>query len=390
MGQLFVLNVINSIVGKRGNIGFRLNYVIDAQRSANINSITIARGDVTNNPDILSMGPFSYLLRGVNYLSKAYFRRLNGRMIDIALFNIYFIYGYYLFVKPREYDVKKIAHVCESSAFITSFLKRRGYVIIYDVPIAPSSYVNKIIKNGITKHLEYNSFLDRQERQCFDLADKIITPSKFVYNEIIELGISEEKVTIIPFGFEPKEVCNTVNLKKFQSSDNNTIFCFAGNISYRKGVDKLLEAWSDEAFNKDELHLCGKLFPDIKLLLDNYNFKNVITPGFVNTYEYLPKCDVYVFPSLMEGSSKSVYEAMACNLPVIATFESGSIVENGTDGLLVKAGDVDSLKQAMHKIKTDKDNLKVMAQAARRKVEQYPWDKYSSSVIKSYESASDI
>ena len=39
-----------------------------------------------------------------------------------------------------------------------------------------------------------------------------------------------------------------------------------------------------------------------------YNLKNIITPGFINTRKYFTKCDVYVFPSLLEGSSKSIYD----------------------------------------------------------------------------------
>ena len=70
--------------------------------------------------------------------------------------------------------------------------------------------------------------------------------------------------------------------------------------------------------------------------LNNYEFNNLITPGFVETDTYFINCDIYVFPSLMEGSSKSIYEAMNFSMPIICTYESGSVVEDNINGYIVE------------------------------------------------------
>ena len=50
--------------------------------------------------------------------------------------------------------------------------------------------------------------------------------------------------------------------------------------------------------------------------------------------------DVFVFPSLFEGSAVVTYEALACGLPSIVTPNAGSVVRDGVDGFHVPAGDV--------------------------------------------------
>lgn len=385
MSNVFILNVINSIVGKRGNIGYRLNHVISKQKENDISTRTIARGDITHNKNIFTMGIVAYISRGINYLAKAYFKMLNGRKVDIYLFNMFFLITYFLRIRPfLESRHEKVAHLCESSYFILTFLKKRGFKILLDVPIAPSAYVQRIISIKITEQLVYNQFIDKQERLCFKHADKIIVPSDFVLNELKDIGVDLDKITVIPFGFNQDTNEDVIDNSKDEQSDNLK-FCFAGNICHRKGLDTLLRAWNDPCFAMDELHLCGKVFPDIQKLLDKGKFNNVYTPGFVDAYSYFKKCDVYVFPSLMEGSSKSIYEAMSCSLPVITTFESGSIIENSVDGFIFNIGDSKALKNMMLRMKLEPEMRNKMGALGKVKVERYPWSRYSSSVLNCYE-----
>ena len=47
--------------------------------------------------------------------------------------------------------------------------------------------------------------------------------------------------------------------------------------------------------------------------------------------------DVFVFPSLFEGSAVVTYEALACGLPSVVTPSAGSVVRDGAEGFLVPA-----------------------------------------------------
>lgn len=69
----------------------------------------------------------------------------------------------------------------------------------------------------------------------------------------------------------------------------------------------------------------------------------------VDVADWMRGLDVFVLPSLAEGVSNTILEAMASGLPVIATRVGGNaeLVEQGRTGLLVEAGDVQGMAQAM-------------------------------------------
>jgi glycosyltransferase involved in cell wall biosynthesis len=61
----------------------------------------------------------------------------------------------------------------------------------------------------------------------------------------------------------------------------------------------------------------------------------------------MSRADVFVFPSLAEGSARVIFEALACGCYVITTPNSGSIVEGGVHGSVVPPGDSCSLAGAI-------------------------------------------
>ena len=86
----------------------------------------------------------------------------------------------------------------------------------------------------------------------------------------------------------------------------------------------------------------------------------------------------------MEGSSKSVFEAMASGLPVITTNYSGSIIRNGIDGFVVPAGNSTLIKEKMVELKSNYSLRKQMGEAAKKHVSAYTWEKYSDNILKIY------
>ncbi len=80
----------------------------------------------------------------------------------------------------------------------------------------------------------------------------------------------------------------------------------------------------------------------------------------------------FVLPSLAEGISNTILEAMACGLPVVATDVGGNaeLVQTGRTGLLVAAGDADGLAQALLQLYDDPSRLRAMGAEGRREVER--------------------
>jgi glycosyltransferase involved in cell wall biosynthesis len=91
--------------------------------------------------------------------------------------------------------------------------------------------------------------------------------------------------------------------------------------------------------------------------------------------------DVFVFPSLFEGSAVVTYEALACGLPSVVTPSAGSVVREGRDGYLVPSGTVEPLAARMAQLGSDPDLRAAMAVSARERAEEFDWPRYHRAVV---------
>jgi glycosyltransferase involved in cell wall biosynthesis len=90
---------------------------------------------------------------------------------------------------------------------------------------------------------------------------------------------------------------------------------------------------------------------------------------------------VFLFPSFYEGFGKVFLEAMSRGLCVVATRTGGmqDVIEHGVDGMLVNAGDVGAIVDAVDRLTFD------MSAAAAAKARQYSWDRVARECVAFYE-----
>lgn len=86
----------------------------------------------------------------------------------------------------------------------------------------------------------------------------------------------------------------------------------------------------------------------------------------------LPMLDVFVLPSLAEGISNTILEAMAAGLPVIATDVGGNaeLVDDGITGMIVPSNDIDCMALALRRCAEAPDRSRQMGFAGRQKAER--------------------
>ena len=184
------------------------------------------------------------------------------------------------------------------------------------------------------------------------------------------------KIDIIPNGINLDEFTHT------QRSWDPPRILVVGRLVYQKGFDLLLNALRGLSQDRWELTIVGD-GPRRPLLekeaLDLGISSRVHFVGWQDKTDlprYYQEANLFVLPSRNEGMSNAVLEAMASNLPVIATRIAGNeeLVSEGKTGLLIPMDSEEALKTALHKLMGDPKCRQEMGKAGRSFVEQhYSW-----------------
>jgi glycosyltransferase involved in cell wall biosynthesis len=386
-----ILLIVNSDIGRSNTIGFRFGKIAAELKNRGIDFSILARA---NYSDFKVKTPFykNYLARFFNALRIYLFPFLNFRRIDVWLFDKFVLKS---LKKNSNFD---LVHLGEYLPKSMEFLKNKSMKIFLDIPIGHHKYAQYLEKQGFKMDGEIGetpTYLD----EAINLSDVIVAPSEFVRDTLGMAGFSDKKIEIVPFGadllkgFGEKDIkvrCNNQEtITKVITNNQETItkktrFIFSGAVNYRKGINFLLEAWDKANLENVELLICGRVYKTIKKEIKKYKNNNVKFLGFVDVKEYLRSSHVFIFPTLLEGSAKSVYEAMSYGLPVITTENAGSIIENGKDGFIINIGDVNELIDKIYYFYNNHNKIEEMGINAFQKAKQYTWENYGKNVVDLY------
>ena len=225
------------------------------------------------------------------------------------------------------------------------------------------------------------------ERINCSLATEIVTVSLDMKNLILSVS-PLANVSIIGNG----SACG-IDLERYRASlysdssfrkdygilEEDIVVVFIGRPERRKGFDLSLRMWRDHVKDPSiKLILCGAQQSDALKILKKIP-PNIICMGFVkNLPEVLSKADGMILPSLHEGLSYAVMEAMASGCLVIANDIAGikNLVHNGDNGYLVSGNSVSDYVRLIFALKTHNKEMSNMKSNALETVKLYSRERF--------------
>jgi len=223
-------------------------------------------------------------------------------------------------------------------------------------------------------------------------ADQVITVSNFNAEKLLLLGVSPNKLHVIPNGYNEKLFTPIPMLEareKLSLPFNKKVLLTVGNLVEVKGHSYLIDAMSYVLKQRTDVILVivgsGYLKETLQKKARNSSLKEKILFVGGKNHEEVPiwmnACDVFVLPSLKESFGTVINEAMSCGKPVVAT-NTGGIPEHmrGDVGILVEPANPKSLSDGL----LEALDRKWDAKGIRNYVEQYSWSKILERILNVY------
>ena len=251
-----------------------------------------------------------------------------------------------------------------------------------------------------TFHPAFDSKIRNLTASAQQLTYQLYAPSLAKFNKVIvfsqdqkevlaKLGVETEKQIIIPNGvdqniWKPADKINKKHNLIREKTGYKRIFLYMGRIANEKNIEALLKAWR-QTKNKNCLLLIvgdGPMKPSLEHNFSDIEKKDLIWWGEESNLEIrvaiMQLAEVFFLPSLVEGLSLSLLEAMSSGTACVATDAGadGEVLDNGA-GIVMSTDDVTTqLKTMIPILENHPDFTKILGIKARERVlERYTIEK---------------
>lgn len=231
-------------------------------------------------------------------------------------------------------------------------------------------------------------------------AAAVIVPSSSIKEYLMDYGVKEEKILLIPSGvdieaFSPNK---SFLLRERLGLGDEKIILTIARLHPLKGLHHLIQAYGHIAKNFPDTRLVilgkGPQEKELKDMTRNLNIeKNVIflTEHFPHEKisQLYNSADIFAFPSVVEPFGMANLEAMACGRPTVSSDTGGmrDMVLHGKTGFLFKVGDVKGIEDALIDLLSNENRIKEMGDMARERALEYDWRQIARKILGKYEEA---
>lgn len=233
------------------------------------------------------------------------------------------------------------------------------------------------------------NFGHRIRRTC-QQADGFVAPSQQIFDELASSGFERDKIRFIPNGVKVGPSRNSEQRRAARTAlaaanpiltlaESAPLVVFTGRLHPGKGLTKVVRAWPYvlQRFPMARLWLVGEGPQEGELasLVGAMGLQSrIILPGAFDTVEdVLAAADAFVLPSLHEGMSIALLEAMAAGLPCVVSDIPGNriLIDHDETGVIFPVDDISALADSLTRAIADQQLATNLGEAARSRVIQH-------------------
>ena len=270
--------------------------------------------------------------------------------------------------------------------------RARGWVCLCDHTIAHPAVLEFLVQNeGRMPPVGESGPVDSNWQAILDdinRSDHVLTNSDFVKSTFAQQGWDGGKVDVIYLGVDDGFLSSIP--ESAPGTDGPLRLLFAGSFNRRKGGPELGEAVQQLGEIDWTLDICGPVGPE-----SADAFASLSADSRVTYHGNLPSADlaarmaaadVFVFPTLAEGSARVLFEAMAAGCYMITTANGGSVVADGEHGELIAPGSVADIAAAIRRAAADRARVReIGARNAALVRERYRQGDYGTHLFALYD-----
>ena len=227
--------------------------------------------------------------------------------------------------------------------------------------------------------------------KIYNSFDKTIFVSKYLESKFTTT-LNIKNNICIPNAIDIEDIILKSKEDGLINKNNNIIqFIAIGRLSYEKGFDRIINSFAklpEELRLKCNLTILGQDYGELNNLtaqINKYNLSELIKlAGFTpNPYATLKNADILLVPSRYEGFGLVIVEAMALNIPTIATNTTGAsdILKNGKYGMIIPNED-DAFDSVLKTVILQPSILDIYKMYFKKRIEDYSISRLKNDLLK--------
>lgn len=264
--------------------------------------------------------------------------------------------------------------------------------------IATAGHISQLLKSSIGRIILY----------MFKRSSAIISMTSEIESELSNIRVTQEKIIHITNGVNCKRFCPVNSKQKNVIRDvlgipqNAIVMLFSSRLVYRKGLDTLIKAWPEINSHLPQAYLLilgsgtdqqDSVAEEMEAKVRDEKLKNILFLGETTKPEkYLSAADCFLFPSRKEGFPNALMEAMASELPCVASQIGGvkDIITDGVDGVFFELENSSMLTEKCLSLFVNRqESVTIRIQARKNMLENFSFEIISARYLDLYRTLCD-